>query len=333
MLDDERILENVRLAAGCGAGPSMLLTVALASMGAGDIDEALDRLSRLRDDIVRLDRETPRPHEKLAELEPGLVRKHDVARMRLDEGDHELRGKLLFRDLLGKKSFIQVAALAVAGVELSDDDAQLLDHEGVLTQLADPRIWPLTVTRRIAANGGSLAESVTAGLATLCTEQMTVLPVAGFMRYLAWVEELADDGRSIDEAVAETLRRGTRVPGVGRPVLEADERVAPKLMLARRYGRADGRSMRLALDVDRALKRTKGLRVNSAGFQGALLRDLGFSPDSAAAFCLIYFLIPLLTHAAEGTRTAADGYQAVLDPTRCAPPEHPRLPQPTPQDR
>lgn len=300
MSSDEKLLENVRLAAGCGAAPSMLLTVALASMGAKSIDDALAGLIRLRDEIARIDAETPRPHAKLAELEPGLVCEPDVARMRLDIDDHELRGHLLFGELLGRKSFIQVAALAIAGVELSDTDAQLLDHEGVLTQLADPRIWPLTVTRRIASTGGSLAECVAAGLATLCTEQMTVLPVAGFMRYLGTVDALVGRGLTVDQAVTQTLAQGTRIPGAGRPVLRTDERVPQKLLLAQRHGRADGHSMHLAAEIDRLLFEKKGLRINSAGYQGALLRDLGFEPDAAAAFCLLYFLVPLLTHASAG---------------------------------
>jgi hypothetical protein len=303
MLNDDKVLENVRLAAGCGASPTMLLTVALASMGDGSMDSAFDRLVRLRDPISRIAHDTPRPHARLAELEPELESDPPIARMRLDVADHELRGRLVFKDLLSKQSFMQVAALAIAGIELSESDAQLLDHEGALTQLSDPRIWPLTVTRRIAVNGGTLAESVVAGLATLCTEQMTVLPVAGFMRYLGRVESHVRGGCSVEQAVAATLDQGERVPGIGRPVLKADERVPPMLELARRFGRADGPSMALALQIDAVVAERKALRVNSAGFQGALLRDMGFSPDAAAAFCLIYFLVPLLTHAA----SAVDG--------------------------
>jgi len=311
MLRDEQVLENVRLAAGCGAAPGMLLTVALAGLGAGSIGEALDTLERLRGELGCIERDTRRPHTELARLEPELVSEPPVARMRLEVEDHELRGRLVFGDLLGKKSFVQVVALAVAGVELSRSDAELLDHEGVLTQLADPRIWPLAVTRRIAVNGGSLSESVVAGLAALCTEQMTVLPVAGFMRFLDGLEACVEAGHSVEQRLAELMERGERILGVGRPVLGHDERVPPKLELARRYGRAAGPSMKLAVEVDRVLAERKGLRVNSAGFQGALLRDLGFAPDAAAAFCLIYFLVPLLTHAVATTERGVSSSKPV----------------------
>ncbi|MBK7578657.1 MAG: hypothetical protein IPI67_00490 [Myxococcales bacterium] len=297
MLDDEKLLENVRLAAGCGAGPTMLLTVALASSGAVSIDEALDRLNRLRGHIAKLEKETQRPHAVLAELEPELLEQPPVARMRLDIGDHELRGRLVFGELLGRKSFMQAAALAVAGVGISESDGKLLDDIGVLAQLADPRIWPLTVARRISANGGSLAEAVTAGVASLCTEQMTGMPSAGMMRFLERVEQAVARGESLESAIRGALSRGERIPGVGRPVLRGDERIAPMLETMARHGRGDGPSVTLAKSIDQVLATQKGLRVNSAGFCGALMRDLGFLPDAAAAFCLIYFLVPVLTHA------------------------------------
>lgn len=294
---DSRVLENVRLAAGCGAAPAMLLVVALATARPASVAEGLTLLARLSERIQELHVATPCPHQRLAELEPELQSEPELARMRLDVGDHELRGRLLFGELLGQKSFLQVAALAIAGVELSAADAELLGHEGVLTQLADVRIWPLAVTRRVSAGGGSLVEAVTAGLATLCTSQMAVTPVAGFMRFLAALEHDIGRGAALEPLLRERLASGERVLGIGRPVFGVDERVPPKLALAERYGRASGRSMLLAREIDRVVCDLKGLHVNSAGYQGALLRDLGFSPEPAAAFCLLYFMVPVLAHA------------------------------------
>lgn len=297
---DEQILENVRLAAGCGAESTMLLAVAVASMGGAGVREGIDRLARLADDIAQLEEQTERPHKQLATLDPELSLSPEVARMRPDLDDHEVRGRLLFGELLGKRSFFQIAALAIAGLELDRSDGELLGELGAVTQLADPRIWPLTVTRRVASHGGTLAASVVAGLATLCTEQMTVLPVAGFMRFLDRMTSRIESGTGIGEALADILSQGERIPGVGRPVLRSDERVPRKLEVAARYGRDRGPSVELTRRIDEELGRLKGLRVNSAGFQAALLRDLGFSPDAAAAFCLLYFLVPLLTHATAG---------------------------------
>lgn len=295
---DARVLENVRLAAGCGASWAMVASVALATAAPQSLAEAVGVLVELSPCLEQVVAETPRPHRALATLEPALRGEPELARMRLELGDHELRGKLLFAELLEKRSFVQVAAFAIAGIELSDRDAALLDHEGVLTQLADVRIWPLAVTRRIAASGGELAEAVVGGLASLCTPLMTVQPVAGFMEFLAETRGELVQGAALGECVARALCSGRRILGIGRPVLGIDERVPPKLRLAERYGRAHGANMQLAKQIDAIVFEQKGLRVNSAGYQGALLADLGFSPRAAAAFCLLYFVVPVLAHAA-----------------------------------
>lgn len=302
---DRELLENVRLAAGCGAAPGMLLAVAAASMGDVSLREGIETLSRLADDLERVEAGTARPHRELAVLPPELSLEPEVARMRPDLDDHEVRGRLLFGELLGERSFFQVAALAIAGLELGRSDSEMLGELGVVTQLADPRIWPLTVARRVAGHGGSLAGSVVAGLATLCTEQMTVLPVGAFMRFLDRVDERVGEGDTVEGMLREIVQSGERIPGVGRPVLRGDERVPWKLDVAKRFGRDRGRSIQLAQRIDEAIFELKGLRVNSAGFQGALLRDLGFDSASGAAFCLLYFLVPVLTQAVAGGKLRA----------------------------
>lgn len=290
------VLENTRLAAACGADPAMALAVALASAGPLPATELFRMLDEKRGELERI-LTTPGSLRDLPSLEPELRYEPELARMHIDKGDHEVRGQMLFRDLLGKKSFFQVAALEIGGVELSERDAELLSHCGVVTQLADPRIWPLTVVRRIAARGGGLAAAFVGGMATLVNRHMTVLPVAGFMNVLDRLEARRREGHSVAQSVDDMLARREKIPGVGRPVIPIDERVGPKLELLARYGRADGPSVSIAREVDSIIGARKGLRVNSAGFQGALLRDLGFTPAAGAAFSLLYFVVPVLAHA------------------------------------
>ncbi len=115
------------------------------------------------------------------------------------------------------------------------------------------------------------------------------------MRFLD-VETANRDGRNVESLLREVLATGERIPGVGRPVLRGDERVPPMLEAIRRHGRDEGASVALAIEVDRVLTREKGLQVNSAGLCGAVTHDIGFSSDAAAAFCLIYFLVPVLAN-------------------------------------
>jgi hypothetical protein len=217
--------------------------------------------------------------------------------MRPDIGDHEIRGKRLFGELLGKRSFFEVASFAIAGVELTKENGEFLDHSGVLTQLLDPHIWGLAVARRIGARTQNLAHALVAGLACLCTKRMTGQPVGAFMRFLDHADKELESGMSLHDVLEAVRARGERIPGIGRPVVGPDERVPEIKRLAEHYHLDTGKSWRLALDIDAYFASRGGVRINSAGLQGALLRDLGFSPSAAAAFCMIYFIVPVLANA------------------------------------
>jgi hypothetical protein len=291
-------LENARLARITGAAPVEMVVAAVASLpGSSSIDEAIDALSELRDPLRRLSTLDLRREGRLpAPLERNLRAASELARVRPERRDHEIRGRLLFREILGTRSFFQVAAWSIAGLELSKRDAELLEHLGVNTQLLDPHIWPLAVTRRVASQGAPLARSLVAGIAALLTPSITVEPVAGFMRFLGEAEEALSRGSALASFLEGALAGGRRIAGFGRPVLGPDERVPHAFRLARRFGRGGGPSVRLARAVERGLRKAKGLALNSAGLQAAIMRDMGFSPDAAAAFCAIYFVVPLLAH-------------------------------------
>lgn len=306
VIKGDPLLTNVQLAAACGADPAMILVVALASLRPRTLAEAFAMLIERRDAILQAANDAGQL-DRLAVLEPELEYEPELSRLRPEIHDHEIRGKLLFRDILGKQSFFQVAAFEIAGIELSPSDAELLEHGGVVTCFADPRIWPLAVTRRTAAHGHGLARSLVAGAASVFTARMSALPVGGFMRYLDFVEASLRPGQTVDAVVDQTIAERRRIQGIGRPVVGTDERVPHQLELFQRYGRGDGASMRLAKEIDRLFRERKGLRVNSAGFHGALMRDLGFSPRSAAGFCMLYFLVPLIAHASyAGDRARSD---------------------------
>lgn len=304
-LTGDPLTENMRLAVACGADAAMLVAVAAASMAPANIEDALEKLSIRADEIARIVAEGPTEQARRpATLEADLVFEPELARIRPDLSDHEIRGKLLFRDIVGRRSFFQVAALAIGGLDLADTDAQLLEHLGVNTQLMDARIWPLAVVRRVAARGGGLAHALVAGIASLCTPNMAVRPVGGFMRFLDRFELELEQGRSSDDFLDELAGHREKIPGLGRPVLGQDERVPQVVELVERFGRRDGRSFELAFIVDDFFAKRKNVRVNSAGLQGAVMRDLGFSPAAASAFCMLYFIVPVLAQAVFSAETA-----------------------------
>ncbi len=289
------VARSVELAQACGAPPALVLGVALAAEAPDTMEAALRFVTDAGHDLCGIAARTTFPRG-LAELEPELRFDPELARVRGDMGDHELRGKLVFRDLLGQRSFFQVAALAIAGLELSRADADLLEQLGVNTQLADARIWPLAITRRVAFRSGYI-HGIVAGLAALLNPNMAVRPVGAFMRFLQRLDQRLESGIDIECQLQELLRSRERVPGVGRPALGPDERNAQVVELARAFGRDAGTSWKLAMELDAFFHRHKGVHINSAGLQGALMRDMGLSPESATAMCVLYFIVPVLAQA------------------------------------
>ncbi|HEY3816909.1 MAG TPA: citrate/2-methylcitrate synthase [Polyangiaceae bacterium] len=288
-------VQNAELAAATGAAPAEVIAAALGSLPAGSVGDTITALRRLQPTLQRFaEGGAPGVARRAARLEPRLERDPELARVRPDIHDHELRGKLLFRDLVGRKTFFQVAAWSIAGLELSTRDARLLEHLGVNTQLLDPHIWPLAVARRIASHGGPLARSVIGGVAALFTPKITVEPVGAFIRFLDETDAAVKAGATLDDVLEDVLRSGRRLPGFGRPVLGPDERVPHAWRLAKSHRRAGGPGVKLARSVERALKSRKGVVMNSAGVQAAIMRDMGFTADAAVAFCGIYFIVPLL---------------------------------------
>jgi hypothetical protein len=293
---DARVMRNVELALRCGATPAAVVAVALLTAAPKTVEEAVAFVRRHGAELAACKAGSL---AELATLEPELVKDTEPGRVLASLGDHEVRGKRLFADLVGKRSFVQVAALGIDGVELTARDAELLEHLGVNTQLFDVRIWPLNVARRVAASSG-LEQGVIAGMATVLNTNMGASPVGRFMRFLDTLEAGSARGVSIERQLEETIRRGERLPGLGRPALGPDERNAQVFELARAFERDAGPSWKLAMAVDGFFARRKGVRINSAGLQGALMRDMGFSSRGATAFCTLYFLIPVVVQAAFG---------------------------------
>ena len=77
--------------------------------------------------------------------------------------EHRYFGRAVFEDITGKESLTYLMALSILGRELPRDCYPVLDDAACALTLADPRIWPLKLTRLVASYG-STVPAIAAGV-------------------------------------------------------------------------------------------------------------------------------------------------------------------------
>lgn len=232
--------------------------------------------------------------------------------------EHRFAGHGLFADLAGSADFWTVVSLGIGGPRLSPEDGLILSDCATCGTVADPRIWPLKLTRLVASYGGA-TEAYSAGTLFLAGAQ---LGASAVRRAAELLEELSARQRApvgTPERMQQ-LRRWAhlqtagrrRIPGFGVPFRPRDERVEPLRRCAQQRGRQAGPSWRLAERVAQAVAEAGGPAENVTLLMAALCLDLGFTPAQAEQLAVVFQLPSLLANAHEGAQQAP----AVL---RCLP--------------
>ena len=140
----------------------------------------------------------------LAVLPPELEYPVEIGGLDRPRNDHRLREKYLFADIVGRGTFFQAAIYAMTGIEISADDAAMLDEFGTLNLLIDRKVWPMAATRRAAARGGGYTAGVLAGWAMMGSTVLAGAAAAECARFLQAV--VADGDTPVDEQVAHATR-------------------------------------------------------------------------------------------------------------------------------
>jgi hypothetical protein len=284
----EDALENVRAAANVQVPAWLSLVSALASVRPTSVGATIDWLVEHRASLETAFSEAQAAPLAAARLAPDLRYEPELAGQDRARNDHLLRGRYVFRDLLERRSYFQVVMLAVSGIDFSDEDARLLEQIGVANMVADRRVWPLAVGRRIAAHGGDFVSAHVGATAVMGSRVMGAPAGAGVARFLRRLDAEMAAGKTLDEFMDEVIARREKVLGFGRPVAGPDERVPPVQALIRRAGRDQGTHMTRMRAVEARLARDRGLQTNVGAWVGALGTDLGLTPDGVHALCAMY---------------------------------------------
>jgi len=236
----------------------------------------------------------------MTEKNPLVVRTR-TAHMGWNE--HRYFGRAVFADLTGKESLTFLMALSVLGRELSRDSYPVLDDAACALTLADPRIWPLKLTRLVASYG-STVPAVAAGL--LIEEEARIGPwtcgkaaevLSAFETRIAGRTSESDHVRSVVKAY---LAEHHFVWGFGTPFRAQDERLISFRACIARRGRSDGRYWRtLELVVDE-IREARGTEPNMGVAIAAAFLDMGMTPHEVGAMATALMQHMFFAQAVEG---------------------------------
>ena len=242
-----------------------------------------------------------------------LVVKTLTAHMGWDE--HRYFGRAVLEDLAGKESLTWLMALSILGRELPRECYAVLDDAAGALTLADPRIWPLKLTRLIAAYGSTIPAAA-AGL--LIEEQARIGPwaCAKAAELLSTFEaRIASQRGELGNVVKEYLAEHRFVWGFGTPFRARDERlVAFRACIARR-GRSEGRYWRTLELVANEIRDARRTEPNIGVAIAAAFLDMGITPHEVGAMATALMQHMFFANAIEGA--GESGHVLRLLPDEC----------------
>jgi hypothetical protein len=199
--------------------------------------------------------------------------------------EHRYFGHAVFEQLRGRESLSGLTALSVLGRRLSPEACALLDEAAVCLTLADPRIWPLKLTRVIASYRHAMPAAA-AGL--LIQEDARIGPwtvpkaAAGLVVLKAQVGARGDEPDHVRQVVRAYVAEQRFVWGFGTPFRKRDERLVAFRDSVERRGLDRLPFFRIFAATARALAihRTE-TAPEPASSRHAGLKDAGISASSS----------------------------------------------------
>jgi hypothetical protein len=201
------------------------------------------------------------------------------------QGDNLYFGHRTLGELLGHETMTGLVAMAVSGRRPSEQEREVLDAIALVTSSADPRIWPLKLTRLVASYGGTLA-GFAAGQLSIEGKQIGPWVVGYAARELVGLREaigdLVGDEARARTVIAERIGR-SRLIGYGVPLRKRDERMDALRVHVVKLGRDGLPYWKLQEALSAEVLRTGSTAPNVGIGVAAILLDLGYTPQQASA--------------------------------------------------
>jgi hypothetical protein len=206
-------------------------------------------------------------------------------------GDNLYFGHAALGDLLEHETLSGLVAMGVSGQRPTDPQRPVLDAIAVLVNSADPRIWPLKLTRLVSSYGGVLAGYCAGQLAIeggRIGYWVTGHAAATLAALRQAVGDRIDEPEAVAQAVGDLVRSGGRILGFGVPLRPSDERMDALRAYATRTGLDRGAHWRLQEALAGHLEKERGVQRNICIGLAAVLLDLGYPAHQTSA--LAHFL-------------------------------------------
>ncbi|MBN1607122.1 MAG: hypothetical protein JW940_10850 [Polyangiaceae bacterium] len=230
-----------------------------------------------------------------------LVEPTRVAHWGYDE--HRYFGHRVFEELTGRETLTGLTLLSVVGRRLSPECCAVIDEVACAVTLADPRIWPLKLTRVIASYGAALPAAA-AGL--LVEEGARIGPWAGVQAaelLVALREQLgtrAADPPFVREVVHRYLAEHHFVWGFGTPFRDRDERLVSFRACMRRRGRDTLPYWTTMEVVTPVVREARQVEPNISAAFAATFLDMGLDPYQVGALASSIMHHMFVANALEG---------------------------------
>jgi hypothetical protein len=230
-------------------------------------------------------------------------------------GSHVIyRGHDLHKDLKDM-DWVELWVFGITGRRFTREQLRLLHAIWVYSSYPDVRLW----NNRVAGLAGSSRSTGTLGLAAaLAVSEASIYGQGSAMRamdFLIRTRRQLDEGGDLETCIKQELELYRSVSGYGRPLVNADERIAPLLALAKSLGLDQGPYLSLALDVEKKLLEGRWrMKMNYASLITALGADIGLTSHEFYMYMFPLFLsgMPPCFIEASGKR------EGTLYPITCA---------------
>ncbi|MBS0445207.1 MAG: citryl-CoA lyase [Proteobacteria bacterium] len=226
---------------------------------------------------------------------------------RYSETSVHYRDADLVKDLLGRRSFVDVFMAQAFGIELDAGRRRIVD--AVLVTLMEHGMTPSAIAARMVYSSSpeNLQAGVAAGLLAVASRFVgTMEPAAELLERIVVAQERGADAAQAEAQAIVTEHRGRRepVPGFGHHLHRPDDpRALALLDLAREAGHHGPRCEALELlarHVDAVAGRH--VTINATGAVAALLGDIGIPARLMRGFAVLSRAAGLVAHIAEEQR-------------------------------